>query len=235
MSVCILLICLGFLSAVCYLRQSVRRASVYAVLLKSLTSTLFVMTGLCACLASGSVSSADVLILSGLVFGLLGDIWLGLRPVFPREDSVFLYAGFGAFSVGHILFMIGLITGFGSSSRPLHLIIPFVLAGLSAVGFMMLEKPMKLDYGQMRAVCFFYGFLLFSMLFTAAGLALSHGFRNPTLDLFSAGALLFVLSDLILSRSFFGKGHDRPLDQISNIATYYAAQYLIAFSLLFLH
>ncbi len=235
MSVCILLICFGFISAACFLHQSIRRSYAAAVLLKSLASTLFVITGICACSGSVKMASADILVLSGLIFGLLGDIWLGLRPVIPKEDSTFLYSGFSAFSVGHILFMIGLILGFGSASRPVFLILPFILAALASTGFMLLEKPMQLDYGQMRIVCFIYGFLLFAMLFTTGSLMLVHGFRSLTLNLFSGGAVLFVLSDLILSRSFFGKGHNRPADQIANILTYYAAQFLIAFSLLFLH
>ena len=51
--------------------------------------------------------------------------------------------------------------------------------------------------------------------------------------LFAAGAL-FAISDLILSGTYFGIGKTRPVDLITNTVTYYCAQYLIAFSLLFI-
>ena len=54
------------------------------------------------------------------------------------------------------------------------------------------------------------------------------------LNLFFIGAVLFALSDLVLSGTYFGVGKDRPADLIANYLLYYPAQYLIALSLLFL-
>ena len=51
---------------------------------------------------------------------------------------------------------------------------------------------------------------------------------NTTLWLFFTGAVLFLISDLILSGTYFGTGKRRPKDVISNHIFYYAAQYLIA-------
>ena len=48
------------------------------------------------------------------------------------------------------------------------------------------------------------------------------------------GGVLFAVSDLILCGTYLGKGKERPVDLISNAVTYYAAQYIIAFSLFFL-
>ena len=48
-----------------------------------------------------------------------------------------------------------------------------------------------------------------------------------------AGGVLFAVSDLILSGTYFGEGKERPFDIISNAITYYLAQYVIAFSIMF--
>jgi len=50
--------------------------------------------------------------------------------------------------------------------------------------------------------------------------------------LFFIGALLFLLSDLVLSGTYFGTGKRRPVDVILNHILYYAGQFLIAGSVL---
>ena len=60
-----------------------------------------------------------------------------------------------------------------------------------------------------------------------------HGWHVTTLNLIFIGSILFALSDLVLSGTYFG-GKERPVDIILNYLTYYPAQFLIALSLLFL-
>ena len=55
-----------------------------------------------------------------------------------------------------------------------------------------------------------------------------------TLTLMFAGLVLFLVSDLILSGTYFGEGKNRPVDVVSNHVTYYFGQFLIALSLLYL-
>ena len=47
------------------------------------------------------------------------------------------------------------------------------------------------------------------------------------------GGVFFLISDLILSGTYFGEGKDRPVDIVTNHMTYYIAQYLIALSIAF--
>ena len=79
-----------------------------------------------------------------------------------------------------------------------------------------------------------YSFILSLMMGTAGSLAVMHSFNNMTLNLMFIGGIFFIVSDLILSGTYFGEGKERPIDLISNIAIYYIAQYVIAFSVLFL-
>ena len=48
------------------------------------------------------------------------------------------------------------------------------------------------------------------------------------------GGILFAISDLVLSGTYFGEGKERPIDFILNYITYYGAQFTIAFSIMFL-
>ena len=46
--------------------------------------------------------------------------------------------------------------------------------------------------------------------------------------------VFFIISDLILSGTYFGEGKNRPVDIITNHATYYLAQFIIASAILFI-
>ena len=93
---------------------------------------------------------------------------------------------------------------------------------------------MKLRYGKFKPVVAGYGFLLFSTVLLSGALAVNEGFRCVSLNLFFAGAVLFAVSDLILSGTYFGEGRERPVDLLLNYLSYYPAQFLIAYSLLYL-
>ena len=118
--------------------------------------------------------------------------------------------------------------------KPLYVLLPMGLALLCAMGNLAIEKPMKLSFGKMKPVVVAYSFLLFLTVLLSGSLALLHRWSAPTLNLFFAGSVLFAVSDLVLSGTYFGVGKDRPVDIVLNYLSYYPAQYLIAFSLAFL-
>ena len=234
---CILLCAAGAVALILYLLEKTKRYSVKGVLLKSAVSALFILLALCAWFggARGELPALlGLFVLPGLLFGLLGDIWLDLKFVFPQEDRAFTLAGFAVFALGHVFYIIGLNMQFLPAGKPLYAVVPIVLGALLGVGNAFLEKPMKLRYGKMKPIVAVYGALLFAMVLTAGSLALAHGWRETTLNLFFIGGVLFALSDLVLSGTYFGEGKERPVDFILNYLTYYGAQYLIAFSLYFL-
>lgn len=234
---CWLLCAAGAVTLVWYIREKIKARSLKAVFVKSVVSVLFLAVGACGWYLSargGSLSPMGVFVLIGLLFGLLGDIWLDLKFVFPEQDAPFTYVGMGVFGVGHILYYIGLFLRFYPTGKPLFAILPVAAAPLMSAVNLLLEKPMRLRYGRMRPIVFLYGALLFSVAAFSGALAVFYGFREKTLDLFFAGTILFAISDVILSGTYWGEGKDRPIDLALNYLTYYPAQYLIALSLLFL-
>ncbi len=237
MTLCIILLACGAAALALFLREKLRGPTLRAALWKSVASALFVALAVCAwtrAAAGGALPVLGAFAVPGLVFGLMGDVWLDLKYVYPADDASLTYAGFAVFGAGHILYQLGLIFQFYVHGRPGYVLIPLGLAFALSAGNLLMEKPMKLRYGQMKPVVAAYAFLLFLTVLLSGSLAMLHAWQKTALDLFFAGSVLFAASDLVLSGTYFGEGRDRPVDIVLNYLTYYPAQFLIALSLAFL-
>ena len=230
---CIIFTSVGALLVTLFLCEKNRQYSVKATLLKTRSSLFFIAT--CSVgLYMHEQNRLSLFIMLGLLLGLLGDIWLDLKYVFREKDKVFTYAGFIAFAFGHVLYLSGLISYYYQGQNVLYLILPFVGGILGGFLTIALEKPMKLHYGNMKLISLIYASILFSMVFMTLSFCIMYQFQVTNLILFFIGGVLFLASDLILSGTYFGEGKERPVDIITNTVTYYSAQYIIAFSVLFI-
>ncbi len=221
-----------------FLYEKIKKYCVKETLIKTGASCFFILTACGSFLGEmgtyGHERIYKVLILAGLSFGLLGDVFLELKCVKTEMDEFYTRLGFIMFMFGHLFYIIGMcyyhvqakITGF--------LLLP-VLFGL-ALGILTVvtEKWMRVSFGKMKKIVLLYGTLLFTMLAVSGKLAIQASFHDAARNLFFIGAILFAISDEILSGTYFGEGKERPVDLISNGITYYAAQFLIGLSLSYL-
>ena len=247
----------GAVFLILFLRQRIVKPNAYSLIFKTLTSVCFMFfafssawplilvdagvregygAGISSFLPQGAAPVAGFaasLVTAGLFCGLLGDIWLDLKWNCRSEDKPYTYAGFVSFGLGHIFFMAALfrITAALNGSVASQ-ILPLVIAAALGTATVAGGKFLKMDFAGFRAITIIYGSLLIGSATTSGCLVLQTGFRSPALIVFFAGAACFVLSDLLLSGTYFGVGHDRPVDTILNHVLYYAAQFLIAGSLL---
>ena len=123
---------------------------------------------------------------------------------------------------------------FLGSASFLYALIPLVASLILGTGNAFIGRFMKLDYKDMKLIVAIYGVLLFSTPLSALSLCILTGFNVTTLVMMFVGGILFAISDLVLSKTYFSEGHEKPLDFILNYFTYYPAQFLIALSLVFL-
>ncbi len=168
-----------------------------------------------------------IFIMIGLVAGLIGDLFLELMHVDKRQ-SMPIMIGFGTviFMIGHFFYIAGLIEI--ASFSYISLIIGAVMTLVTYFG----GKAMKLNMGKIEILMYVYSFVIFTMI----GQAIMNGFNlgfNTFSVVFMIGAVLFGISDLFLAPLYFG-GEKRKSIIVTNLATYYFAQLLIAMAIYFL-
>lgn len=227
---------IGIISAALFMRERIKKCGIKALLLKTITSIIFIFCG-----AIGAANALKhqycifpLLILMGLVFGLLGDIWLDLKWIYKDDNDIYTFSGFFSFILGHILFISAILQRFADWDKIIYIVIPVIISLIAALGMLILEKPLKMKYGKFKAITAVYTFIVTLMALLSGAFALMNGFKIMTLNLMFAGGIFFAVSDLILSGTYFGENKRRPIDIITNHTTYYAAQFLIASSLMFL-
>ena len=122
-----MVICVAF----CVLRAS--KATFYSLTLKILASLCFIFAGILALTVVGW-GTVGIMIIVGMVFGLIGDIVLDLKIMYPEKNDTYFLIGTGSFAVGHVFYFIaGLLTMLDSGNAiALSWAIPvaLVLAGV---------------------------------------------------------------------------------------------------------
>lgn len=221
----------GLAALFVYIREKLKGCTIKALIEKSIVSALFIAVGFSALYASPS--RCGLFVLAGLVCGILGDIWLDLKYIYPEDDAPYTFSGFISFAIGHVLFISGMLLDFGSSVPGSKLLLVSVAAIVLGFATVLSAPLMGLNYGKYRGISLMYGPLLFGTALVSLLLCLTGGFENTGLLMMLVGGVLFALSDLVLSGTYFGEGKNRPVDIILNYVFYYGAQFTIALSILF--
>lgn len=229
-------LCFGIVSLIVFLIFRVLEKRKIAVILKGITSLLFITTALVAWLSSNNPNNLfGVFILIALSFGLLGDVFLDIKFISEKYNDLFTILGFLAFGLGHISFITGLFLKFYDfSANPLYLIIPILFAIIGVGISLLLERLTAIRYKKMKPCAIIYGFILFFATAIYLSAAIQSGWQILTINMMAIGLILFMLSDLILNNTYFAPNCNTPIFIISNHVIYYLAQFTIAISLFFL-
>ena len=215
-----------------------RGASWLAVELKTACGVCFCVLGVAGLIhVWGDIRFRElgVLILAGLVLGLLGDLSLALKDLVKGGYDALFLAGFGFFALGHVAYIIGLGTGWGT----LFPWVPILICAALAAAYVLFSKQLKLNFGKMAVVVGVYSFLVlmlpamgFFTSMTGVGpsqaILQQQGMRQPTI--IAIAGLCFLVSDLILAWTYFGPGKDKGWEHVLCYIFYYAAQFGIAAS-----
>ena len=135
--------------------------------------------------------------------------------------------------IGHV-FYIGAIYKFAGNWSVLTAVLPVIVSVVVAIGNVIVsEKLLKLKFGKFRTIVGVYTFFLFMTFAVSAVAMLNNSFAKQWI-LMSAGGLLFAFSDAVLSNMYFKEGGNTKANIIINHVSYYAAQFVIAASVLFI-
>lgn len=201
-----------------------------ALLYKIVASLSFIVLGVMGFFSCGGQKEA-VFIILGQVFGLCGDAFLDMRYVYDQHDIIHTFSGFGSFMAGHICFIIFMVLKYNFVIT--GLILGIVLAIAAIIGVLVISKLLKMELGIFKTISTFYAGLLAFVFGYSLGQDIKIGFENDRI-IFLIGIFLFILSDLVLSQIYFVKGKNTKAISAINHGLYYAAQILIAVSIVFI-
>ena len=248
----------GIVMLVLFLIARDKKSSVLAIIFKTATSLFFIATGLAAVVENGVVGGFEskllpsALAVMGLVLGMVGDITLDFKIYFKglegkydgveKDRDSMMYFGMLAFGIGHVLYITSMAIRFPGYEMNL-LWSALGSAAIVGVMFLVCICVMKMQFGKFLIPSIAYAFLLcWFVVLSATYVKPAQG--SASAGILLAGAILFVLSDMVLSMTYFSKPADYErkgmlnpesrLMIIVNHATYYLAQFLIALSLLFI-
>ena len=195
-----------------------REEYVKAVILKGLASLCFVAIGL-ICSPGTHVAS---MIVTGLIIGSIADVLLNLRMVFKEKGQLIFLVGIVVFLTGHIMYLAAVIPL--CTNKLVCIIIGLVLTALLMVWIFqrITAKPAFKIFGVV-----YIGAI---MLLNCVAIGNVVAAQSPFNIVFAIGAVLFLVSDIVLILNTFGSEFKQSLRN-TNISLYYAGQLLIAFSL----
>lgn len=201
-----------------------------AFVLKTIASLGFVISGIIGLGLTNANTWACILIVVGLLFGMIGDIVLDLKVIYPDSDRTYLNMGMTSFFLGHACY----IGAFTILAGETNLLMPLLVAGGGAVVLTLMttlsgKKMMGLDFGNYLVQTVGYTYILnFALVYTLVLAIVGGGMWLTAIGLF-----VFLLSDIVLSFQYFGgKIASKPHIAI-NHTLYYAAQ-IILLAVLFL-
>lgn len=210
--------------------------TVRSFILKIACSVLFIVYALAAAFRGGRADSYFALVFSGLLCGFAGDVLLAIEPVIKNRKkllSALTVLGGVFFLAGHVLFIVAFARQMKLRSIPLGA--GFVVSfGVVFAAVVALKFILKIKTGKLTVPVLVYTLMITAMF--ALAFTLGAGTHHIVVaGLLTAGALCFVASDLNLALKVFDGDRFCTLsNRCLYVDLYYAAQLLIATTLLFL-
>lgn len=221
----------GLVVSAVFLFFRARGANIKNLFFKTASSLCYLLTMCFAFNANPHSQPAyGSLLVMGGILGLCGDIALDLKYIYPQDANSYLKAGFLFFLIGHIFYSGAVIYTFRFEWY--QVLICIAVAAVIAMATVLSANMMKVHYGKYRKIVFAYG--LFLTLTTVVSIFAAFTTKEKSMMIMAAGAVSFLLSDVVLNFTYFSRGWDKPVHLWINHFLYYAGQYLIAASIIFI-
>lgn len=225
-----IVLAVGVVVSLVFCIQRSKGYSVKNLLFKSVSSLCYLLTAVFALINHSEAYTYGSLIIMGGALGLVGDILLDLKGIYKAQEKVYLKGGFLFFLVGHIFYICSIV--YSLKIKWWLVLISIVVSAVIGIVTVASANIMKVHYGAYRKIVAVYVAFLAMTMVIAIVAAFVSGFQKGYI-LMAVGSILFMLSDAVLSNTFFGRGKDKPFHLFINHFLYYAGQYLIAASVMF--
>lgn len=192
-----------------------------ADIIKGLASCIFVIVGYLMSQQCTDMTFAHR-VLIGLILGMVADILLNLRYVFKKKGQLVFLIGILVFLAGHILYLWALVPR-------VHKVYIGIMIGILLTNLVM-TKILKIVQAKPAFKIFGIFYIAAVMLMTTVACQSAMQHLSMGDSLFALGAILFLISDIVLILNTFTSKTRFSL-RITNITLYYIGQLLIAFSL----
>lgn len=192
----------------------------WTIVLKSLTSILFVLAGICGYRKRKENKKISRTMMAALLFSLSGDIFL----VLDKEEGILFILGVAGFALAHIMFSVSFCRI--SAVQKVDFAGIFLVFGTE----MLILCLGKFDFKGLFPVLTGYAAIISFMVIKALSLwRVRHG-RAQAVYLIMAGSVLFLISDNLLLFWLFGFAMPGEI-QSANWILYYLGQGCLSASL----
>ncbi len=233
---------LGVIATIVFLILRIKKGGLPAAVAKTCASIFFVFTGLAAIfdtipafneltIGFATFNPWSFFIVGGLVTAAFGDLWLDLKYTYLESSNEFTALGFSFFLATQVLYFVAAFNCFKWNSNPAYIYVAIAVAAIFALIAVFGERRiLKVKFGKYKAISAVYSAVLgFVMTFTIC-CAIADG-NSTGAKMMAIGEVIMWISDMILMKTYFGEGRNRKKDVLWNHILYYAAQYLIAYSI----
>ena len=192
----------------------------WAVIIKSLTSLLFVLAGLCGYIKRKENRQISRTILIALLCSMAGDILLAL----DKDQGILFILGVAGFALAHVMFSVSFCR-----ISPVKKI-DFVGMILVFAAEILILCLGTFDFQGLFPVLLGYAAVISFMVIKALSLWRCRQGRERAVVLTMAGGVLFLASDILLLFWLFGIGTPKEVQSV-NWVLYYLAQGCLSASL----
>lgn len=162
------------------------------------------------------------LVVFGLLFGLGGDVFLGIKEIAPKYKNKLIAIGTLSFLICHIFYL----SSFAVALPKFSIIPALVALALTAAGAI----GMKIVKMQLKTPMYI-GIVVYLFVLTLCATVCAHVYittRNSSFLIALIASLLLLVSDIILSFVYFTPIKKKNKLVTAELATYYLGQILMA-------
>ncbi len=194
--------------------------TVWPILLKSLTSILFVLAGLCGYIKRKENRNFTKTMMVAFVCSLAGDVFLAL----DTEQGILFVLGVLSFALAHVMFSVSFCKA--SAVTKADFATMFLILAAAILILLMGD----FEFQGMFPVLIGYAAVISFMTAKALSFWRCRRGRERTTYLIMVGGVLFLLSDILLLFWLFGNGTPKEIQSV-NWLLYYLAQGCLTASL----